>query len=117
MKEYITAERAKMYGYILIPKAMMTEECFAPLSTLSKVLYGLMLNKMGEATENNWQDQEGIAYIVYPIEKMEKDLNASRHTIISCLNELEDFNLIERKKQGGGQPSIVYVKKFELLPA
>lgn len=117
MKEYFNTATALQYTYIMIPKAMMTEEFFAPLSTLSKVLYGLMLDKMGEATKNNWQDQEGIAYIVYPIEQMEKDLNASRHTVISCLNELEDLKLIERKKRGRGQPSIVYVKKFELQPA
>lgn len=117
MNEYINAAKVSQYTYIMIPKAMMTEEFFAPLSTLSKVLYGLMLDKMGEATDNNWHDNKGVAYIVYPIEKMQQDLNASRHTVISCLNELEDLKLIERKKQGRGQPSIVYVKKIELLPA
>ena len=43
--------------------------------------------------------------------RLEKDINYSRHTIIDCMNELEEFGLI-CKLQEKGKPSRIYVKNF-----
>ena len=45
------------------------------------------------------------------LSQLEKDIGFSRHTIIDCMNELEDFGLISRY-QIKGKPSRIYVKNF-----
>jgi predicted transcriptional regulator len=37
-------------------------------------------------------------------------MNCSKKSAIKYLAELEEFGLIERKKQGLGKPTLIYVK-------
>lgn len=44
--EYFYKSQSDKYSFIRIPKAMMTEDVFLPLSIQSKLLYGLLLDRM-----------------------------------------------------------------------
>ena len=54
--EYFYKTQSDMYSFIRIPKAMMTEDVFAPLSIQSKLLYGLLLDRMSVSVKNKWID-------------------------------------------------------------
>lgn len=111
---YIDRSQADQFSFIRIPKALLTENIFAALSSQAKILYGIMVDKMSDSMKNEWQDDAGRIYIVYPVSDIQEDLQMSRRKVIDCMAELEQLGLIERRKRGRGLPSILYVKNFAM---
>ena len=60
---------AGQYSFYRIPKMLFTAECFRSLSCEAKVLYGLMLDRMGLSIKNRWIDEEDRVYIVFTVEE------------------------------------------------
>ena len=112
---YYEKDQADQYSFIRIPKAMMTEDVFAPLSVEAKILYGLLLDKMSASVKNQWLDEENKAYVIYQITDIMEDMNISKKKAIASLKELEEVGLVEKKLKGLGQPSLLYVKKFRIV--
>lgn len=90
-----------------IPRALMTADYFTSLSLQAKVLYGMLLDRMSKSFQNHWLDEEGKAYIIYPVNEIQEDLNLARRKIMDNLYELEKVGLVERKKQGNGRPNCI----------
>ena len=109
---YYYGREADKYSFIRIPKMMVTEDVFASLSLQSKILYGLLLDRVGDATKNNWLDEEQKVYVIYPIAQIQEDMKISKKKAVDSLSELESVGLIEKKQRGLGQPNILYVKDF-----
>ncbi len=112
---YFYDKEAELFSFYKIPKLLITEEHFKVLSTDAKLLYGLMLDRMSLSIKNQWIDTEGRAYIYFSIEDMMKMLNCSNNKAIATVKELDEdsgIGLIERKRQGQGKPSLIYVKNF-----
>ncbi len=114
---FICRENADCYSFIRIPRILMTSDAFAELSSQSKIMYGLMIDKMGSSLKNKWMDEKGRIYIIYPISEIQADMNMSKRKTMDCLSELEEIGLIEKRKRGGGLPSIIYVKNFAAADA
>ena len=45
--DYYHGEEANQYNFYRIPKALFTDEHFKAMSAEAKILYGLMLDRMG----------------------------------------------------------------------
>ncbi len=45
------------------------------ISSTSKILFALLLNRADLSQKNVWEDDDGFVYCVYTIEDMEKDMN------------------------------------------
>jgi len=110
--DYILESEVDKYSYIYVPKALMLDDVFSELSLQAKITYGLMLDRLSLAGKNNWQDDEGRVYVIYPVSEIMEDLNLSKTTVLECMDELEKMGLIERVKRGRGLPNIVYVKNY-----
>ena len=110
--DYFYAEQAESYSFYRIPKLLFTEDVFAELSAEAKILYGLIMDRISLSRENGWIDENGHVYVYYTVSNVEKALNCCKNTACKLLKELEDFGLIERKKQGLCKPAIIYVKNF-----
>lgn len=91
---------------------LFTEEIFEALSTDAKVLYGLLLDRISLSRENGWLDDAGRVYVYYTIKSVKKSMRCANTKACGLLRELDEFGLIERKKQGLGKPTIIYVKDF-----
>lgn len=109
---YYYGAEADQFNFIRIPKAMMKDAAFASLSLASKMLYGLLLDRMNLSMKNKWFDEENRVYIIYQIAEIMEDLGISKKKAIEYLQELEKFGLVEKKRRGLGLPSILYVKNF-----
>ena len=94
---------------------LFTEEIFEALSTDAKVLYGLLLDRISLSRENGWLDDAGRVYVYYTIKSVKRSMRCANTKACGLLRELDEFGLIERKKQGLGKPTIIYVKDFKLL--
>ena len=112
---YIAGSEAEQYEFVRIPKTLISSDYFADLSNPSRILYGLLFDRMSASSKNRWLDSEGHVYVVYPVPELTEDLHLSERKVKSCLLELEKIGLIERRKQGRGFPNRIYVRNF--LPA
>ena len=110
--DYFYEEQSENYSFYRIPKMLFTEEIFESLSTDAKVLYGLLLDRISLSRENGWLDNSGRVYVYYTIRAVKKSMRCANSKACGLLKELDDFGLIERKKQGLGKPTIIYVKDF-----
>lgn len=112
--DYYYGNEADQFSFIRIPKALLTEKIFSSLSVQARLLYGLLLDRMGLSAKNGWVDKENKVYIIYQISEIQEDLGFSKKKAIDYLGELEDIGLVEKKRRGLGLPTILYVKNFIL---
>ena len=70
---------------------------------------------MSLSAKNGWLDEQGRVYIIYTVWEVQESLCCAEHKAVKLFRELEDIDLIERKRRGLGRSSFVYVKDF--MPA
>lgn len=112
---YFYGDQSESYAFYRFPKKLLTGEQFKELSMDAKVLYGLMLDRMSLSAKNGWYDKQGRVYIFYTLAEIQEDFNCGHDRVLRMLSELDTekgIGLIERKKQGQGKPTIIYVKQF-----
>lgn len=116
---YFYGSESEQFSFYRIPKALFKDETFKGLSTDAKLLYGLMLDRMGLSVKNKWFDDENRVYIIYTISDIMEDFGCAEQKANKLLNELDvskGIGLIERKRLGLGKPNILYVKSFITSP-
>lgn len=106
-------EDAEQYQFFRIPKRLITGDEFQDISTDSKLLYGLMLDRLQLSIRSKWMDDLNRVYIIYTVEEIMEDMHCGNQKAVKMLSELEKkIGLIKRKRQGLGKPSLIYVMKF-----
>ena len=113
--DYFTAAEAEQYTFYRIPKALFTEGHFQALSCEAKVLYGMMLDRIGLSIRNQWFDSRGRAYIIFTVEDVMKVMGCQSQKAVRLMKELDTVDgigLIEKKRIGLGRPNRIYVKNF-----
>ena len=114
--DYFYEEQSESYSFYRIPKVLFTEEMFEPLSVEARVLYGLLLDRIGLSREHGWKDEAGRVYVYYSMESIVRHLRCGKNKACRLLKELEKFGLIERRKQGFCKPARIFVKDFSQYP-
>lgn len=109
--QYYYTEEAEQFSFYRIPKQLFTDRQYADLSAESKVLYGLLLDRMGLSIKNRWYDEQKRVYIYFTSEEAAQLLGCGRDKAMRLFKEL-DGRLIHRRKQGCGKPSRIYVGNF-----
>ena len=111
--EYYHSRESEQFAFFRIPKALFSEPMFQNLSTYAKLLYGLMLDRIGLSVRSEWVDEEDRVYIYYSLTDIMAHIGCGHNKAISLLKELDqDFGLIRRQKQGLGKPDRIYVMNF-----
>lgn len=110
--DYFYKEQAEMFAFYRIPMMLFTREYFKDLSCEAKLLYGILLSRMELSRKNGWLDQNGTVYIYFTIEEIMDALKCAHGKAGHLLKELVDIGLLEKKRQGLGQPDRLYLKNF-----
>ena len=117
MGDFFYGEQANLFSFYRLPKVLFTSRRFEDVSVEAKVLYGFLLDRMGLSAKNGWKDEEGRVYIIFTVEAIMEHLGCSNKKAVGLLRELEEkAGLIERRRQGLGRPSLIYVKNFIEAP-
>ena len=109
-KTFYMTEDTRINHYLPYPTYLLD----LSISQTAKTLYALLLNRATLSQKNNWFDEYGRVYIRFTIEAMSDALNKSQTIIKKALNELENAELIERRKAGFGKSNLLYVKLMDL---
>ena len=112
MFDYFYGGQAGLFSFYRIPKALFTDARIRGISAESKILYGLLLDRMGLSVKNGWTDDTGRIYIIFTTEEIMEALYCADNKATKLMKELESCGLIERKRRGLGKPSLIYVKNF-----
>ncbi len=110
--DYYYGQESEQFIFYRIPKLLFTDDKFSELSIEAKVLYDIMLDRMGLSIKNKWLDEQKRAYIVFSIDKIMNLLHCREQKANKLLKDLEEIGLIERKRNGLGKPNFIYVKNF-----
>ena len=112
MLDYFYGQSGELFSYFRIPKALFQDSRFRQLSTDARTLYGILLDRMSLSAKNGWMDEQGRVYIIYTVREVQESLCCAEHKAVKLFRELEEIDLIERKRRGLGKPSLIYVKDF-----
>lgn len=110
--DYYYGNEADQYTFYRLPKALFTDNRYKNLSDSAKILYGLMLDRMGLSIRNGWMDRANRVYIYFTLDDLQEYMNCGHNKGVKIMTELDNIGLIERVKQGQGRAAIIYVKKF-----
>ena len=112
MLDYFYGGQADLFSFYRLPKALFVDTRFRGISAESKILYGLLLDRMGLSVKNDWTNDTGRVYIIFTTEEIMEALYCADNKATKLMKELEGVGLIERKRRGLGKPSLIYVKNF-----
>ena len=117
MTDYFYGGQADLFSFYRLPKALFVDPRFRGISAEAKILYGLLLDRMGLSTKNGWLDDAGRVYIIFTMEEIMTSLYCADNKATKLMKELEGCGLIERKRRGLGKPNLIYVKNFASDPS
>ena len=106
--EFYYGQEAEQFTFYRLPKALITDNRFKDISNNSKLLYGLMLDRMSLSVRSGWFDDQNRVYIKYSIKSIMEDLNCSKMTAVGLLKELQAIGLVDIE-QRNGLANIIYV--------
>ena len=86
--DYYYGGEAEQYNFYRIPKVLFTDAHYSQLSMEAKVLYGLMLDRMGLSVKNTWMDNQGRVYIFFTLEDVISMLNTGHNKAVKLFKEL-----------------------------
>ena len=113
--EYFFGDESSQFSFFRIPRQLITNPQFKRVSTDAKLLYGMLLDRMGLSARNGWYDEQGRVYIYYTVDEIQEDMGCGHDKALKMLSELDTkkgVGLIERIKQGQGKPTKIFVKRF-----
>ncbi len=110
MFDYIYGDKCGRFSFIRLPQVLFTDERFRPLSSDTKILYALLLDRTGLSIKKHWLDAEGRVYINFPLAEISEKLGVGMQKAGKLMRELEAFGLIERERLGLGKPDRIFVK-------
>ena len=112
--DYYYGTEAEQYSFYRIPKTLLTDPRYRGVSIEAKVLYGLLLDRMGLSVKNGWMDSEKRVYIYFTQEDAMNLMSCGKDKATKLFRELDKdgIGLIERKKQGQGRPTRIGATRF-----
>ena len=84
------------------------------MQSWAKITYGFLMDRMQFSLKNHWVDEDGLVYVLYPLEEIQKDMGITRKQAAECLSELECAGLLERKPLGPSLPDRIYLKSIKI---
>ena len=109
---YFYGEQSEQFSFYRIPKVFYTDAGFRQLSKDARVLYGILLDRVSLSARNSWYDEAGRVYIICTLQSVMEMLGITDKTATKLFVELENFGLIERKRQGPGNKFRVCCRRY-----
>ena len=99
-------------SFYQVPKELFVNPNYTDLSITSKVLYGLLLDRLSLSIKNKWTDKDGDIYIIFARKEAQEKLNLSDKTVTKAFKELKNKKLIQEIRTGFKKNNIIYVGKI-----
>ena len=91
-----------------MPQALFSDK-FSQLSNDAKILYMLLLNRKSLSEKNDFNDENGNTVVMFSNLEVCRSIGCGHDKATAMFRELEEYQLIRRRKQGKGKPDLIYV--------
>ena len=109
---YIDESRASQEVFAPLYLELYTDY-FKGLSNDAKTLYTFLRHRMALSLKNkeNWTDEAtSYVYVIFTIEEAMTLLNIGKNKTVALFKELEEWNMIDRRFAGQGNPTRIFVR-------
>ena len=113
--EYFYGNETDEVLFYRVPKVFFTSPKLRELSDGAKLLYSLMLDRVGLSVKNGWFDDKGRAFIKFTIEDVTSIMNCGKGKAVKMIDELDSekgCGLIDHIKLGQGRAAVIFVKRI-----
>lgn len=101
-------------AYIHFPVKLIEDSSYQTISLGSRVIYALLFDRMiKNYKEENWIDENGDIYVIYPRAEIAKILKCSEKKITRHFEDLKNQNFIREKRMGLGQFNKIYLYSID----
>jgi len=99
-------------SYVIIDKVLFDNLLYAGLSAEAKLLYGFLLDRSNLSKKNGdaWTNQDGEVFVYFPLSEICTLLGCGHDKASRLLTELQNVNLVQRRRQGLGKPNQLVVR-------
>lgn len=70
LSDYFYRDESAPSTFFKMPRQLITDPRFKRLSADAKLLYGMLLDRMGLSARNGWHDDAGRVYIYYTVKEV-----------------------------------------------
>jgi predicted transcriptional regulator len=105
MKYLYMNEQERQIQYYQFPKFLLELQ----LSQNARSIYMLLYDRARISRKNNWTDEDGRVYAIFPIEELSQKTGKCKSSVKKALKELDDAGLLIRKFGGFSKPRHMYV--------
>ncbi len=99
---------SRSYSFVKFPRILL-QAPFNKLSSDGKLLYTLLIDRLGYSEKTGLADESGQEYVIYTINQVCDALGCKRDKAMRLLRHLEAIGLISRQKLGRNRPDRIYV--------
>ena len=93
MNRYYTLEESEQFTFYRVPKTLILSVRYKNVSAAAKLLYGLMLDRMGLSQKNGWADDNGRTYIYFTVEDACESLGCGKDKILRLFNRIRNLRV------------------------
>lgn len=93
-------------GYMPVPRELLAME----LPSTAVLIYGALLDRGTLSQKNQYADEAGRVYVIYPVERLAEAFQISDTAVKRHLRALEDSGLIRRCRENRYGPSHIYLR-------
>lgn len=99
--------------YMKMPRWLFSDSNYSDMSLDAKVSYTLLLNRFQLSRLNNWVNEYGEVYIIFPRLELAKELRIGEKRVTAALKVLRDRQLIWEHRCGLGRANQIFLAKVE----
>ena len=96
----------RLPGFLQFPEFLLQ----VPISQTAKTVYLVLYDRARLSARNEWADEFGRIYVVYPIAELAKRIRKSESTVKAGMKELCEAGLLMKRSGGFSRPNYLYVK-------
>jgi len=112
MRNVYKIHEVNKHRFYQVPKELFENEYYSDLSNDSKMLYGMLLDRMKLSEKNSWVNDNNEIYLIFARTTAQNLLNISKPTAAKVFKELKEKELIFEERQGLNKPNIIYIGKI-----
>lgn len=101
------------YSYIRYPRALIDSPLFSHISVEARTLFAMILDRfcLSSINAERFTDEYGEIYVIYTNDEVCKKFGCSKPRVLRMFRELEDENMIIRKRKNCCFPYRIYIAR------
>lgn len=108
-----TAKEENSHRFFQMPKELFLNPKYKGMTSDSKILYTILLDRKELSRENGWIDEYNQVFLLYSRKNMAAIMGISLRSIQRTFSQLNELDLIKELRQGLNKPNRIYICRVE----